>query len=984
MSPSPLCARKLETSLVRHVGLAPLFKAQAQLLGPATAIESDKHAISYEELHVKALQLAQLIRLATSEPETPIAIVIPRGVNHILAQIAIVYAGGACVPLDMKQPDVFLRRLLENLEVKLALVDDENWDRALEIDKIRVDHMLNSELSDKNFEVSSNGPSSCSHILHTSGTTGDPKAAQILAGGIINLAFNSTTPFEDHQRLAHIGNTVFDITLYEIWVCLLRGGTMVVYPHKTVIDPVLFSQSLRQDRIEVVFVTTALLNTIVNICPRAFSTVHTLLTGGEMINVPVIRKIFDHSPPERVVHMYGPTECTVFVIAHEVTAADIHNGHIPLGRPIDNLQLFIVDENLNPAPMGSEGELIIADPPHLPLKGIAMGFPCHAYRTGDIMRVDESGLYNFVGRRDRQVKIRGHRVELEGLENIFLSTNLASAAAVVKVDPKDADMGPILVAYIVPQCIHIDREILARAFVNRVPHLAAPRVELLAELPLGITGKYDRRKLEQLYTEKMRVAHESRVLPSGNSGSMEACLEKLWLEILGYPKDCLHSSDDFFHMGGTSLQVAYLIGRIRFSLGIELRSTALYENSTLGQLTQLVQKLKNGAALPDAVDDKSVLARDSFLGQDLPVSLNPAVDCLDASEGRVFLTGATGFVGAFLLATLLSMPQVTQVACLVRAQDTSAANLRIKKTLEKYRLPGSQESKTISVPGDFVVFHLGALVSYIQPYSRHRASNVLGTLEMIRFANHSRSKRLIYTSSLAAYGPTGFVQGTKIVSEDEQPLNHIAALQYDTGYSQSQFVAENIVWNAIHKGSPAIIVRLGYVLGHSQTGRGNPSDFVSCLMSSCLRLGYYPVVPGQCKAFASVDFVVDAMLRIAAFEENVGHAYNLIQPAPIDLQETFDLVSGQCSRPMQAISFSCWLEMFINDAMSRLHPFLPLFQEKIWGTHTRWEVQGNAPRFEIKNTLWALRNNPELLAWMPALDLLQKYIPEWSAASNNI
>ncbi|KGO54448.1 Male sterility, NAD-binding [Penicillium expansum] len=601
-----------------------------------------------------------------------------------------------------------------------------------------------------------------------------------------------------------------------------------------------------------------------------------------------------------------------------------------------------------------------------------MGFPCHAYRTGDIMRVDESGLYNFVGRCDRQVKVRGHRVELEGLENIFLSTNLASAAAVVKVDPKDADMGPILVAYIVPQCIHIDREILAREFVNRAPRLAAPRVELLAELPLGIIGKYNRRKLEQLYTEKMR--------------------------------DRLHSSDDFFHMGGTSLQVAYLIGRIRFSLGIELRSTALYENSTLGQLTQLVQKHKNGAALPDAVDEQSVLARDSFLGQDLPASLNPAVDWLDASEGRVFLTGATGFVSAFLLATLLSMPQVIQVACLVRVQDTSAADLCIKKTLEKYRLPGSQERKIISVPGDLslprlglpqeqynhyatrasVVFHLGALVSYIQPYSCHRAANVLGTLEMIRLANHSRPKRLIYTSSLAAYGPTGFVQGTKTVSEDEQPLSHIAALQYDTGYSQSQFVAENIVWNAIHNGSPAIIVRLGYVLGHSRTGRGNPKDFISCLMSSCLRLGYYPVVPGQCKAFTSVDFVVDAMLRIAAFEENVGHAYNLIQPAPIDLQETFDLVSGQCSRSMQAISFSCWLEMFINDAMSRLHPFLPLFQEKIWGTHTRWEVQGNAPRFEIKNTLWALRNNPELLAWMPALDLLQKYIPEWSAASNNI
>lgn len=350
---------------------------------------------------------------------------------------------------------------------------------------------------------------------------------------------------------------------------------MVVYPHKTVIDPVLFSQSLRQDRIEVVFVTTALLNTIVNICLREFPTVYTLLTGGEIINVPVIRRIFDHGSPERVVHMYGPTECTVFVISHEVTAADIHNGHIPLGRPIDNLQLFIVDENLNPAPMGSEGELIITgagvcwgyyrnplataksfvDPQHFPLKGIAMGFPCHAYRTGDIMRVDESGLYNFVGRCDRQVKVRGHRVELEGLENIFLSTNLASAAAVVKVDPKDADMGPILVAYIVPQCIHIDREILARAFVNRAPRLAAPRVELLAELPLGIIGKYNRRKLEQLYTEKMRVAHESRVLPSGNSGSRywdiqrTACILLMTSSIWAEPhfKSHISSAEFDFH-----------------------------------------------------------------------------------------------------------------------------------------------------------------------------------------------------------------------------------------------------------------------------------------------------------------------------------------------------------------------------------------------------------------------------------------------------
>ncbi|KAJ6142914.1 Male sterility NAD-binding [Penicillium samsonianum] len=1023
MPPSLLCARKLDASLVRHAGLAPLFKAQARLLGTVTAIESGEHAVSYKELHFKALQLAQMIRLEAPEPGTPIAIAIPRGVNHILAQIAIIYAGGACVPLDIKQPDVSLCKLLKNLDVKLVLVDIENWSRSPEVDNILVDHTLNPVLSGEEFEVSSNGPSSCSHIFHTSGTTGDPKAVQILAGGMINLAFNSSTPFQDGQRLAHIGNTVFDITLFEIWVCLLRGGTIVVYPHEIVIDPVLFSQSLRDDRVDVVFITTALLNTIANTCPGAFSNVHTLATDGEIINVPVIRKIFDHEPPNRVVHIYGPTECTVFVISHEVTAADIRNGHIPLGRPFDNCQLFVVDENLRPVPTGSEGELVIAgaavgggycrnplantksfiSPPHLLLKGIAMGFSRHAYRTGDIVRMDESGLYNFVGRHDRQVKIRGHRIELEGLENIFLSTNLVSTAAVVKVESRDADTEPILVAYIVPECIHIDRDTIARAFVNHAPHILVPRVELLAELPLGRTGKYDRRKLERLYMEKMRVVRESQLHSSKNVDSVETYLEQLWLEILGYPLDSLNYSDDFFHLGGSSLQVAYMIGRIRFLLGIELRSAALYENSTLGQLVQLVQTLKNGAALPDAVEEQSVLARDSLLGQDLQFNLDPAVDWLDASEGRIFLTGATGFVGAFLLATLLSMPQVTQVACLIRAQDASAADLRIKKTLEKYKLCGSQESKIISITGDLslphlglpqeqydhytswasVVFHLGALVSYVQPYSRHRAANVLGTLELLRFANHSRPKRMIYSSSIAAYGPTGFVQGTKTVPEEEGPLSHIAALQYDTGYSQSQFVAENVVWNAIRNGAPATIVRLGYVLGHSQTGRGNPSDFVGCLMSSCLRLGHYPIVPGQRKAFASVDFVVDATLRIAASDENVGHAYNLIQPVPIDLQEAFDLISGQCSRPLEGISFSHWLKMFVDDATNPLHPFLPLLQEKIWGMHTRWDVQENAPRFEISNTLRALRNSPELLSWMPALDLLRKYIPEWAAASSN-
>lgn len=236
----------------------------------------------------------------------------------------------------------------------------------------------------------------------------------------------------------------------------------------------------------------------------------------------------------------------MFVISHEVTSADLAKGHIPLGKPIDNCQLFVVDDHVRPVEPGTEGELVIAGArvgggycnnsianatsfvnlPHIPVKIIPTGSPCPAYRTGDIVQVNESGLYDFVGRRDCQVKITGHRVELEGLENIFLRTNLVSAAAVVKVNPKEAGTGPVLVAYVVPENSLVDGKSIGQAFIELAPHLLAPRVEVLAKLPLGKKGKCDRKRLEQLYVQKMaEVFHQKKTMCRVNSHSVEICLE---------------------------------------------------------------------------------------------------------------------------------------------------------------------------------------------------------------------------------------------------------------------------------------------------------------------------------------------------------------------------------------------------------------------------------------------------------------------------
>ncbi|KAL1984603.1 hypothetical protein VTN96DRAFT_8905 [Rasamsonia emersonii] len=431
---------------------------------------------------------------------------------------------------------------------------------------------------------------SCSHIMHTSGTTGKPKAVQILAGGVINLAFNSLVPVRKGHRLAHVTNIGFDASLYEIWVSLLRGATLVFFPRDVVLDPVVFARRLQEDRIDVVFQTPALLAIIAQTCPQAFST-----TGGEPINVPTIRTIFANGPPKRLLNGYGPTECSVFTAIHEVSAEDVQKGHIPLGKPLDNYEILVVDEELQPVKQGEVGELIVGGagvaagyygdpektskafirPPHLPIK--SNRGPGHLYRTGDLVQVNESGLLDFLGRRDHQVKIRGQRIELEEVEHVLWDTKLVSAAAAMKVQTDEADIGSsILLAYVVPLSKDIDAASVMQAYTKLAPHIMVPRVEMVDELPLNSSGKIYRKKLAAQYVERItRTKSLKGSLDAAVGDDTASYLQKIWLEILGIPIDTLEPTDNFFLMGGTSLQAASLVARIRRSFGVELRAAAL-------------------------------------------------------------------------------------------------------------------------------------------------------------------------------------------------------------------------------------------------------------------------------------------------------------------------------------------------------------------------------------------------------------------------
>ncbi|PYH89278.1 non-ribosomal peptide synthetase [Aspergillus ellipticus CBS 707.79] len=999
------------------LGLSGLLQRQASTHGSVTAIQEGDHKLSYGGLHRKALALALRIQALDPGDTSPVGIIIPRSLNHVLSQVAIIYAGRACVPLDEKLPDAHLTRMLENLGSTLVLTDASRRHRLPAFRYLEVDHRTIVEIANDSLRPSAKGPKNCSHILHTSGTTGWPKAVEAMAEGLINLCLDPAELIRQGQRVGHGSSVVFDTSLVEIWGTLLRAATMVIIPAETVLDPVALSKFIRTERLHALQMTTSLLTVTAFACPDAFSTLDTLITGGEAINCKIIRSIFEAGAPKRIINGYGPTECSIYTLWHVVSENEAAKGEIPVGKPFGNVEGFLVDEDLQPVPRGDMGELLVSG------AGVAQCYigneektrqafvgslqlgqrvqrgPPHMYRTGDLMRLDENGVHYYIGRKDNQVKIRGQRVELEALEATLLETKLVSAAVVIKITPEDVDKGQFLLAHCIPNAPEVTEGAVLKSFIEQAPQLMVPRIQLIQELPLSSTGKADRKALERQYHDKILLSRANAANIVVNEGDVAMQLERIWIDVFGLPVDHLAPTDDFIAMGGTSLMAATMITRLNQTLGISLRARMLYENKTFEQLTHLLTKLQlNGEDLSGPTEQE-IWLQDSQLGQDLRPSGGPIPDWRGESEGRIFLTGATGFVGIFMLATLTQRPDVKKVACLVRAANETAAMERLQNALTKYLLVADMD-KVIALPGNFglpkmgldaaqydhyaewssVIFHLGAKVSYVAPYSSHREENVTGTINVLEFSTHKRLKATHYSSTIAAYGPTGYVTGATLLGEDERPAPHLAALQYDTGYAQSQYVAEAVVWNAIDNGFPVSVYRPGFVLGHSKSGICNPDDFVSRLFTSCMSMGLYPILPNQRKEFIPVDFVVDAMLHISLSPENLGQGYNLVQPDlanAIDMDTSFEILSRISPYPIRGVSYEEWVNSLSQRLDDPLHPLTPMLKEHVLGEKTRWEVYEKMAEYGRVNLHRALQDAPEVRNCDPIEVIFQRSLQSW-------
>ncbi|KAL4768076.1 hypothetical protein BDW60DRAFT_226011 [Aspergillus nidulans var. acristatus] len=1005
-------ASEYDVAVTRDEGLGQIFYQRMHEDPSAVAvIDEQGQSLTYEELHLTAVEIVRSLTHGTFQAQERVGIIVQHGLLDAVTQVAIIYAGGTCVPLDPLLPDQQIIDRLKRLGTRHVLVDEANSKRNLPFMLLPVGKLRQRSARHTTETDAANLPlpttlSHCTHLIHTSGTTSEPKVVQIAARSIVHVAHHAPyEPVHKSDVVGHGNNTSFDVSLFDIWGALSRGATIGILSKATLLDIPALGAAIRRLGITIMAITAPLVNLAATTHPTTFQPLRCVLMGGEAVNIHAMEAILTAGPPKYLMNAYGPTECCVYCLTHRITMEDVNAGNVSIGVPIGRNICCVCDEEGQLVAAGEEGELLVGGPSVSPgylnqaeknakafihVAGMVdhtTGEPIRMYRTGDIVRLRSDGEYEFLGRRDHQVKIRGYRVELPAVESALMKTGHFSEGLAMRVDSKEAGAGAALVAFVVLQdkanCNAVDEAIRSMRAV--LPEYMVPHIEVVPEIPLNAHAKVDRRKLEEMYHQR-RQNHLTR-----------EHLAQLWATILATPASCYSDDDDFFALGGTSLQASLLITRVRQHFHVEISLLTLYEHSTLGQLASVVD-LNRGTSMETIRRECDVWIADTKLGDKLDLPPGPVVDWRRDTEGRVFLTGATGFVGSFLLAALLAMSDVRQVGCLVRAPTAAAGLARLRSALTKYNLwqdsfvpkllplPGSLEDTWLGMDEErfreiahwgSVVFHLGARVNYTQPYSLHRPANVIGTMNVARFAVTGRIKGLHYCSSISCFGPTGFMTGAKTVYEDAPLLPHLDALPYDHGYAQSQWVADELLQRLVRRGFPIAVYRPGFITGDRKTGACNPDDFFSRLIRASVDLRCYPDLPNQRKEFIPVDYVVDAMVHISGSVFSLGHSFHLLpkRAVSIDITECMELV-GRASRvTIERVSYENWIERLSASSHASLQPLLPMLAEKVHNGLSRWELYENMPTYDDTNTRRALATYPGGLKCPPFdSDLMEKYV----------
>ncbi|MFD8912686.1 non-ribosomal peptide synthase/polyketide synthase [Streptomyces sp. NPDC059575] len=556
--------------------LPELFARQARATPDAVAVVAGGAELTYRELDQRANRLARALIRQGVTAETPVAVLMERSADLVVAILAIIKAGGAYVPLDSRFPQSRIGLILQEAGAALVLTEDV------------LSALLQTESDTSDPEVPCD-PRQLAYVMYTSGSTGRPKGVAVTHRDVIAHALTPCWRGGGHERVLLHSPTAFDLSTYEHWVPLLGGGRVVVAPPGR-LDLDLLHHTVEEHGVTGLWLTAGLFRLVAEERPGLLAGVREVWTGGDVVSPAAVARVREACPGITVVNGYGPTEATTLATCHPVDTLPEHAATVPIGRPMANMRAYVLDDRLRPVPPGVVGELYLAG------VGVARGYVgrpgltvqrftadpygpagSRMYRTGDLAWWLADGTLEFAGRADHQVKLRGFRIEPGEIEAVLAGCpGVAQVAVVVREDQPDDKR---LVAYLVPAPGGApETGELSDRLRRELPEYMVPSAFVAVDtLPLTANGKLDRAALP---VPDYGAPGSGR----GPRTPREELLCDLFAQALG--RDQVHIDDSFFDLGGHSLLAARLVSRIRETLGVEVGLRTLFEAPTVAGLTE--------------------------------------------------------------------------------------------------------------------------------------------------------------------------------------------------------------------------------------------------------------------------------------------------------------------------------------------------------------------------------------------------------------
>jgi len=606
--------------------IAGLFEEQVEKNPDAVAVVCAGRKLTYRELDERAGRLANRLRRCGVGPDVMVGVCVDRSLEMMISLVAVIKAGGAYVSLDPSCPidrlgfmfvqtkaPVILTVAKQEACVRAFVEVAQATDSSLKPTVLRADTILASRYGNDDRILEDDDaaaprpltPESLAYVSYTSGSTGTPKGVCVPHRGVVRLVKNTNfARFESNDVFMQLAPVAFDASTLEIWAPLLNGGRLVVFP-PGIPSLSALGECVHKNGITVLWLTAGLFHQLVEEHLGYFKNLRLLITGGDVISAPLVARTLQQLPHTQLINGYGPTENTTFTTCHQVTSPFSEAYSVPIGRPLANTQVYVLDARRQPVPIGVPGELYtggdglargyLNQPAMTADKFVMQSFDgrpeVRLYKTGDQVRWLADGSLEFYGHIDRQVKIRGYRVEPAEIETVLLNhPAVMNCTVAVGQDPVG---GKRLVS-----CIVLKPDAPAAAVEwgdylrHTLPDYMVPSVfAVLDRLPLSSTGKVDHAALLVAVGEQIEQA-KSLTPPRD---AVERQLVEIWETVLGVSPIGVH--DRFFDLGGHSLLAVRLLAKVETVFSRKLPVSAVFQKPTVAQLADLLRSQDAGKIL---------------------------------------------------------------------------------------------------------------------------------------------------------------------------------------------------------------------------------------------------------------------------------------------------------------------------------------------------------------------------------------------------